>query len=335
VGSNLRLGTEVVALLALCSAGLFGASSVLMHSRARLEPARLSLRTELLANLARKPVWLVGLGGQGAGLILQAVGLRIGSLVTVQALGPANLLVALPLAAIMLGAQMRRTEWVGVVATVCGLSAFLLVGSPHQGLRQPSPQVWTIIFTATLLLVVGLVVMGRRATGPMRAVAFATAAGALFAVDAALTKVVAGRFGHGVVSALGGWELYGLVLLLPLSLLLMQSSFQAGRIEWSLPALTVSNPASSLVIGIVAFHESLSVQGADYLILATSFAVTFAGVVILARTPTLLELHQPRDQSARGPDPLAVDLPRNAQVVGSSPTSGSTFRWPESPTCDP
>lgn len=294
--SSHRLAIEVVVLLALCSAGLFGASSVLMHSKAHLEPAPLSLRAGLLANLAREPVWLAGLGGQAAGFGLQAAALGIGSLVIVQAMGPASLLVALPLAAVTLSAPMHRADWVGALATVGGLTAFLVVDSPHRGWSQPSPRSWMIILAASVVLVVGLVIVGRRGPGPIRALALATASGVVFAVNAALTKVVVSRFGRGVVFGFRGWELYLLIGLLPLALLLMQSSFQAGRIEWSLPAITVSNPVLSLGIGVVAFHENLTTQGVMPVVLATSLVVTATGVVILARSPALTELHEQGDQ---------------------------------------
>src|SRR5438105_1595682 len=46
--------------------------------------------------------------------------------------------------------------------------------------------------------------------------------------------------------------------------LLMQSSFKAGDLEWSLPALAVANPVVSVIAGTVAFHEHLSAPDPRY-----------------------------------------------------------------------
>src|SRR5580658_2661329 len=108
-----------------------------MHSRARLAAPQRSMRVGLLTDLAREPVWLAGLGGQVAGFGLQAAALGVGSLVVVQAIGPASLLVALPLAARMMREPMRRSDHVGMAATVGGLIAFLVVASPRTGTAQP------------------------------------------------------------------------------------------------------------------------------------------------------------------------------------------------------
>jgi hypothetical protein len=295
----------VVVLLALCSAGLYGASSVLMHSRARLEPAQRSLRAGLLTNLARQPVWLAGLGGQVAGLGLQAAALGVGSLVIVQAIGPASLLVALPLAARMVREPMHRSDALGMAATVGGLTVFLVVASPRPGTSQPQSGPWLVVIAASLLLTAGLVAAGSRRSGPIRAVTFATACGTVLAINAALTKTVVSRFGQNVGSELRSWELYALACLLLLGILLMQSSFQAGRIDWSLPALTVSNPVLSILIGATAFHESFSTHPGTVAALVASLAIAAVGVVVLARSPALRELHE-ADRSQLDRDQLSA-----------------------------
>ncbi len=282
----------MVVLLALCSAGLFGASSVLMHSRARLVPTERSLRPGLLTDLAQQPMWLAGLGGQAAGFGLQAAALGVGSLVIVQAIGPTSLLVALPLAARMLREPMRHSDVLGIASTVTGITAFLVVASPRPGTSQPQSGPWFVVIAAGVLITAGLVAAGSRRSGPIRAVTFATACGAVLAINAALTKTVVSPFGQSLGSGLRAWELYALVCSLLLGMLLMQSSFQAGRIDWSLPALTVSNPVFSVMIGATAFHESFGTQPGTVAALVACVAVAAIGVVVLARSPALRELHE-------------------------------------------
>jgi hypothetical protein len=67
----------------------------------------------------------------------------------------------------------------------------------------------------------------------------------------------------------------------------MQSSFQAGAIEWSLPALTVTNPVVSVIVGTTAFPEGVTAPGLVIAALAASLAVMVTGVIVLARSPAL------------------------------------------------
>jgi hypothetical protein len=72
----------------------------------------------------------------------------------------------------------------------------------------------------------------------------------------------------------------------------MQSSFQAGDLEWSLPALAVANPVVSLIAGTVAFHEHLSASAGALVTLPVRLAVTLVGVVVLARSPALVAIYE-------------------------------------------
>jgi hypothetical protein len=282
-----------VVLLALGAAWLFGISSVLMHSKARAVPTEQSLRPGLLVHLAREPVWLAGVGAQTAGFGLQATALEMGSLTLVQTLGPTSLLLALPLAARVSGKQLRRSDWVGAAATVGGLSALLALAAPGKGRPVPTAQAWTVLLVTAFVVAGALVITGKGRLGSARGLALGTAAGTILAVTAALTKVAATRFSDGFASGLTSWETYGLAVIGLTGTLLMQSSFQAGAIEWSLPALTVTNPVVSVIIGTTAFHEGISAGGPVIAGLAASLAVTIAGVVLLARSPALVAVHEP------------------------------------------
>jgi drug/metabolite transporter (DMT)-like permease len=282
----------IVVILALGATSLYGTSSVLMHSKARGAPAEQSLRLGLLVHLARQPVWLAGVGTQLAGFGLQATALEMGSLSVVQALGPIGLLLALPLAARVSGKRLGRTEWAGAVATVGGLAAFLAIAAPGTGRSMLSLHAWSALFGTTLVITGALVMIGRRRLGPPRAVALGTAAGVVLALTAAVTKVTATQFRHGLGRGLTSWELYVLIALGLAGMLLMQSSFQAGNIEWSLPALTASNPVVSVIVGTAAFHEGLTARGLAVLTLPVTLSVALIGIVLLARSPALVAIHE-------------------------------------------
>lgn len=282
----------VVVIMALGATSLFGVSNVLMHTQARAAPAEHSLRPVLLLHLVRQPVWVAGIGIQMAGFGLQATALGLGSLTVVQALGPIGLLLALPLAARVAHKRFRRADWAGAVATVGGLAAFLAIAAPSKGVPTPTASAWSVLLAATAVGAGVLVVIGRPLSGPARAVALGTASGAVLALTAAFTKTAAGRFSHGFLTGVASWEVYALAASGLLGMLLMQSSFQAGDLEWSLPALAVANPVVSVIAGTLAFHEHLNASSGTVSTLPVSLAVAVGGVIVLARSPAFVAIYE-------------------------------------------
>jgi drug/metabolite transporter (DMT)-like permease len=282
----------MVVLLSLGAAALFGASSVLMHTQARAAPADHALRPALLVHLARQPAWLAGIGTQIAGFALLATALEMGSLSLVQAIIPVGLLLALPLAARVADKRLRRSDWVGAAATVGGLAVLLVVADPATGRSSPSSGGWVVLFAITVATAGALVVASGRFVGAPRAVALATAAGIVLALNAVVTKAAATRFSHGLGEGVASWETYAVAVVGLLGLLLMQSSFQAGDIEWSLPTLTVMNPVVSVVVGMTLLDERIAVHGPLLGLLAVALVVTVGGVIGLARSPALVAIHE-------------------------------------------
>ena len=148
------------------------------------------------------------------------------------------------------------------------------------------------LFTVSVVPTGALVVASGRFVGATRAVALATAAGIMLALNAVVTKAAATRFSHGVGQGFSSWETYALAVVGLLGLLLMQNAFQAGDIEWSLPTLTVANPVVSVVFGMTALGESIAVHGPLVVLLAAALVVTIGGIVALARSPALVAIHE-------------------------------------------
>jgi hypothetical protein len=282
----------VVVFLALVAAAFFGASSVLMHTQARAAPAEQSLRPSLLVHLARQPAWLAGIGAQIAGFALLAVALEMGSLSVVQAIAPVALLLALPLAARVSGKRLRRADWLGAGATIVGLAVALVIADPATGRSTPTPTGWTVLLTFSIGASVILLVVGARLTGAGRAVALATAAGIVLGLNTVFTKAAATQFKAGIGNGLSSWETYGVAVFGLAGLLLMQSAFQAGEIEWSLPTLTVINPVLSIAVGLILLDETVAAHGVAIVPLVISLAVMVWGVVSLARSPALVAIHE-------------------------------------------
>src|SRR5205807_7670296 len=180
---------------------------------------------------------------------LLASALGTGSLSRVQAIIPAGLLLALPLAARVSGKSLRRADWIGAGATIVGLAVALVVADPATGKDTPSGAGWAELFLITIGMTATLLIVGQRLDGAPRAVALAVAAGLILGLHGVVTKAAATHFKHGIGEGFGSWETYAVAVTGIGGLLLMQSAFQAGEIEWSLPTLTVTNPVLSIVVG--------------------------------------------------------------------------------------
>lgn len=272
-------------LLSLLAAVLYALTSVLQQSAAASVPLERALRPGLILALARRPRWLAGNVAEVGAYVTQFLALRRGSLLLVQTVLVTGLLFALPLGAALDRRRFRAVDWLWAVVVVSALGVFLAVAVPSAGRGDASGRAWIAVLVAVGAVVAGLVIAGPRAPGPGRAARLGTACGALFGLDAALTKACGHLLDRGVGPLLASWEPYALAAFAAYGFLLAQSAFQAGPLEASLPALTIADPVVAAAIGGLAFHEHVAGGWAAVLAEVGSVAVMAAGVVALARSP--------------------------------------------------
>lgn len=241
----------------LAAAFLFAVASVLQHRSATAEPPEHSMHLSLLARLVRQPVWIVGIVADVGAYVLQFVALGHGSLVLVQPLLVAGLLFALPMSAALFRRALGPFEWLGAAGIVLGLALFLVAANPGSGHPGTSLLTWVAILVATLVPATVLIVLAGPSPSTRRAIMLGSATGLVYGLTAALTKAVAHLLSRGILHLLVGWQTYVLVVVGVASLVLAQSAFQAGQLRASLPILTVLDPVVSIVIGALAFGESL------------------------------------------------------------------------------
>lgn len=292
-------------IAALAAALAYALAAVLQQRAASQAPADRALRFGLLWNLARRPMWLLGILADVGGFVLQFIALGKGSLILVQPLLVSSLLFALPIgAAVSTHRGISRREWVGALEVVVGLALFLVVASPEVGQADASALGWTVVTTATVVPVVAMVGASLLYAGAVRASLQATAAGAVYGLSAAFTKTVshalgaAPGVGHAVVVLLRTWQTYGLILTGVVGLILVQTAFQAGPLGWSLPALTVVDPVVSILIGAVAFDESIAATVGAVVAEVVGMALMVLGVTVLAKSPLVPAPVEARDATA-------------------------------------
>ena len=256
----------------------------------------MNLHPGLVADLAHQPIWLLGILASVAGFGFQAVALWKGSLSVVQPLLVLGLVFALPLSAATLSKRwLSAKEWVATVTVTGGLAVFLLTGDPSQGKSEVGLAPWFLVVAIILCISFAIVLISKFQKGPVRSVMQATAAGLVNSLAAAFTKSAAHHFSQlnalhsGIFSSLShavwSWQIPAVVVDYCIVLLLVQSAFQGEQIGWSLPALTVANPAASLFIGAYLFHENLNTSPIGLAIQAISIGVIVIGITILAKIP--------------------------------------------------
>src|SRR5207245_8987251 len=125
-GSRVRSRFARVVVIALGAAFCYAAATALQQRSAR-QATPAGLHPRLLVDLARRPVWQLGIAANVAAYGLQFVALGRGSLVLVQPLLVSALLFALPIGALLSRAPVHRRERLGALVIVIGLSAFLVL----------------------------------------------------------------------------------------------------------------------------------------------------------------------------------------------------------------
>jgi drug/metabolite transporter (DMT)-like permease len=283
---------------ALGSALMYAFASVLQQRGAAAQPADQALRLTLLARLLRNPGWVLGLGCDVLGYILQFIALGHGPLVVVQPLLVCGLLFALPLGAAWAGRKLTSRDWVAALMVCAGLAVFLIVAGPQSGHSNVRPDVWILLLATSGLAVLALITLSSGRLAWQRAVLLSAAAGVVYGVTAALTKTSSHLLDRGIILLLAHWQPYALLVAGIGGMVIAQSAFQAGSLDASLPTMSVVDPIVSIVIGAVAFGESIAAGPADVLAEVLALVAMSAGVFLLARSEAVRSLHQPARSAA-------------------------------------
>ena len=290
-----------LALGLAAAAGLCNAvGDVLERSSAQREDSDPRESIRLVARLARRPRWWLGVIASILGLGLHIAALSRGPLAVVQPM----LVVELPLAvlgsAVFLGRHLVWRDWVAVAAMAAGLAAFVRFLAPSGGERlQVSGASWAVATAVVVGLALVLAVAGWRTGQDLRAALLATAGGVgygltgvFFSTAAALLDV------GGIGAALGAWQTWASIITGVTSFYLLQNALAAGRLVVVEPGITLANPIVATTWALVIFKEFAS-GGAALLGVGFGVASIVVGVVVLGGSPALRDGERPAAQTAR------------------------------------
>ncbi|MYT72892.1 MULTISPECIES: DMT family transporter [unclassified Streptomyces] len=278
----------LVLVLAVSAAFCLGIGFVLQQNAASHAPLGDFLSPRLLLDLVRVPRWLGGIGLMVCGMVLGAIALGQGELTLVEPLLATNLLFALMLSRRQTRQPLGRQGWAGLVLLAGGVTAFIVAGQPRGGSAVTDPlRHWLIIgvMIGTALLLAALAKRSRLSPGPAL---LAVAAGLLYGVQDALTRVCGQRFSAGGLTAvLTSWQPYAVIALGVTGLVLVQSAFETAPLRMSLPALTAAQPLAGIVCGVGFLGDRLRTNTGALAWEAAGLAGIVAGVVLLGLHPAM------------------------------------------------
>ncbi|MEW2397713.1 DMT family transporter [Streptomyces sp. NPDC046862] len=274
--------------LSVSAACCLGFGFVLQQQAAAHAPLSDFLSPRLLLDLVRVPRWLGGIGLMVCGMALGAVALGQGEVSLVEPLLATNLLFALALSRRQTKQPLGRQGWAGLVLLAGGVTAFIVAGRPEGGEAVSDPfRHWLIIgaMVGLALLLTTYAKRSRLSAGP---VLLALAAGLLYGVQDALTRVSGQRFSEGGWTELvTGWQLYGVVLLGVTGLILVQSAFETAPLRMSLPALTAAQPLAGIACGVGFLGDRLRTDTGALAWEAAGLAAIVGGIVLLGMHPAM------------------------------------------------
>jgi drug/metabolite transporter (DMT)-like permease len=286
--------------LAILAAVLFALGTVLQQ-KGTLSTEAAEGDPRFLVQMLRRRVWIAGALLMASGWILQAMALDRASLVVVQSLTALSLVIALPFGALLTDQHVGRRELSGALLTMLGIIFFITGGQPGGGTAHPGASSWWIACCTVGILVMVLVAVGSRFSGAAKALTYGAASGLGFGLQAAVTKTFVTEIGGGILSLLGSWSVWVLILSARIAFALQQSSLKTGVLA---PAMASANSVTlftSVILGITVYGETISKSGAAHSgSTAVGLIVAVLGIALLAGSDA------PQPTAPGAPDPSPV-----------------------------
>lgn len=319
-----------VFLLGISAACCLGFGFVLQQRAAQQAPLADFLSFRLLLDLLRMPEWVIGIAAMVAGQVLGALALAHGEISLVEPLTATNLLFAMALTRWLTRQPLGWSGWAGVGLLAAGVTAFIVAGRPAGGGALAGPVRHWLLFGGVLGVALTLTALGKRLRPTLEATMLALAAGLLYGLQDALTRI-AGLFVHadGITSLFVHWQPYVIVAIGLTGLLLVQSAFETAPLRSSLPALTAAQPLAGIACGVGFLGDRLRLTPGALTWEAIGLLAVIAGIVLLGRHPAMPE----GPCAQRDPKPVIAQRPHvirhreGAGTVGHGrAVAGSTVR---------
>jgi drug/metabolite transporter (DMT)-like permease len=328
--------SQTVAIgFAVTAAITFACANVLQQRVAARLRSSAAFDSAVLLHLAKRPLWLLGLGLVILSISLQATALGLGRLVVIEPVLACSLLFALALAAWADHRRMKPMEWLAAIATFAGLVVFLSVARPSGGSQTAGVDQLGLAALVAGVIAIAAGLFSVRLSPLRRALVLGIGGGVAAGATDAATKTVAVLVGGHHLGVFGDPRLYLLAVIGLLTYTMQQNGYRSAGLPAFLPVFSVLDPAVGSMLGLLIYHEHLG--GGPIRITVEVLAVIAAcwGIAKLASSTAeaepILPLPEPEPEpepdlagATAGLAPVAVPAPLVPPVPsGPLPVSAS------------
>jgi drug/metabolite transporter (DMT)-like permease len=284
----LNNNTPVAVVTAIAAAGVLGLSAAIDQRSTKKVETREALSPRLLLDLARQPLWLIAIGANVVGFILQVVALAYGSLALVQPLLVCDLLFAVLIAWYL---RQRASEpqpnmkpiWTGVAVTTVGLAGFLAIGQPTPGHTQARLSMLAPLVIGYVVVVGACLVVANR-NRDLQPLALALGCGVSYGVAAFVIKLLTSEFGGGLGEIFTNWPIYVFAVVGPAGFILNQNALQQGTLLAPVQAIiSVADPVISIALGVAWLDVRLRSSPGAIAGEIISFLLLTVGIIMTSR----------------------------------------------------
>jgi drug/metabolite transporter (DMT)-like permease len=274
----------VAAFLAVLSAVVFALAAALQQRGEFALAARgRKIRGPAgLVRLAAVPVWLLGTAVLLVGYLTQGAALDRGKLVVVQPLLVTTIVWALPLGHWLTRQHVARRQVLGACIVIVGLALFVLIGDPDAGVDNASTERF-LLTSLVITAIVAALLLWMPATAPasVRAAVLGVCAGLFFGLSATFAKPVIDDLHVSIAQAAGDWRTWALLGIGFAAFMIQQLSLATGQLAPAMAAISVCNPAISVVLGILLLDERLTRPAWHVIVAVAAFLAALAGAVMI------------------------------------------------------
>jgi drug/metabolite transporter (DMT)-like permease len=268
-------------LLAMGCSVCYGTATVLQAAATRSVDAGDSdsgVDPALLLRALRQWRYLVGIGLDGLGFLLQVAALRLVPIYVVAAAIAGSLAVTAIVAAWVLSTRLSRVEW-AAVAVVCASLAMLGLAAGPEGSGHGPPQLgWGLLVIVAVVFIAGAA--AGRLSDRTRALVLGLGAGAGFGVVEIAVRLIdsidptkAAFYTNPAVYAVIGGGLAGFLLL--------TSALSRGSVTTAVAGMVVGETVGPALVGVVWLGDQTR-AGLGWLV-AAGFVVAVFATLALSR----------------------------------------------------
>jgi drug/metabolite transporter (DMT)-like permease len=267
-------------LLALGCSVCYGSASVLQaHATRSVEAGSGSgVDPGLLLRAARQWRYLVGIGLDGVGFLLQVAALRLVPIYVVAAALASSIAVTGIVSAWMLSARLSRTEWTAVGVVCVSLFVLACAAGPGHFRRAPAGLGWALVVVVAVIFVAGAA--AGRLSDRARALALGFGAGTGFGVVEVgvrlLDVIDPSKRAFYVNPALYAAAAGGVA-----GFLLLTSALQRGSVTTTVAAMVVGETVAPALVGAIWLGDRAR-PGLGWVVI-TGFVVAVSATLVLAR----------------------------------------------------